>query len=285
MRQWLRSHLTYANVMATLAVFLVLGGGTALGAFVVSNNGQIGPNTVSGHKPFPGQHANIIPGTLSDKDLAASAVTGPKIAANAVTGAKTTDNSLTGADVASLSGADVSDNSLTGTDVNEGSLGLVPNADKLDGLDSTALVSNSDLRRVGPVTMSLPDNDLQLVTIATVGHFTFTGLCARNLGGGGHDSVDMLIGTDVDHSTFGSMSQAPSGPQEGGDMLVSGGPTFGSYDVFFDTGTATGNPVFHPASGSAVAPDGQQVVFDVYEGMNDRNQPGECIFGGTFAVK
>ena len=58
-------------------------------------------------------------------------------------------------------------------------------------------------------------------------------------------------------------------------MLVSGG----SYDVFFDTGTATGNQVFHPASGSAVAPDGQQVVFDLYEGMNDRNQPGECVFG------
>jgi K+-transporting ATPase A subunit len=30
MRQRLRSQLTYANVMATLAVFLVLGGGTAL---------------------------------------------------------------------------------------------------------------------------------------------------------------------------------------------------------------------------------------------------------------
>lgn len=29
MRQWIRSHLTYANVMATLAVFLVLGGGSA----------------------------------------------------------------------------------------------------------------------------------------------------------------------------------------------------------------------------------------------------------------
>ena len=48
MRQWLRSHLTYANVMSTLAVFLVLGGGTALGAYVVSSNSQIGPGTVSG---------------------------------------------------------------------------------------------------------------------------------------------------------------------------------------------------------------------------------------------
>jgi hypothetical protein len=49
MRQRLRSHLTYANVISTLSLFLVLGGGTALAAYVVSSNSQIGPNTVSGH--------------------------------------------------------------------------------------------------------------------------------------------------------------------------------------------------------------------------------------------
>src|SRR5262245_56620483 len=115
MRQLLRSNLSYANVMATLAVVLVLGGGTALGAFVVSSNSQVGPNTISGHKPPAGKHANIIGGSLSATDLGANAVTGPKIAANSVTSAKVLDNSLTGADV------------------NESSLGLVPNADKLDG--------------------------------------------------------------------------------------------------------------------------------------------------------
>jgi hypothetical protein len=70
MRQWLRSNLTYANVMATLAVFLVVGGGTALGAYVVSSNSQIGPGTVSGHKPPPGKHANIIAGSVNAADLA-----------------------------------------------------------------------------------------------------------------------------------------------------------------------------------------------------------------------
>src|SRR5213592_5198558 len=70
MRQWLRSHLTYANVMSTLAVFLVLGGGTALGAYVVSSNSQIGPGTVSGHKPPSGKHANIIAGSINGADIA-----------------------------------------------------------------------------------------------------------------------------------------------------------------------------------------------------------------------
>lgn len=69
MRRWLRSHLTYANVMVSILAFLVLGGGTALGAFVVSSNSQIGPGTVSGHNPPTGKHANIISGSISDQDV------------------------------------------------------------------------------------------------------------------------------------------------------------------------------------------------------------------------
>src|SRR5262245_24220158 len=90
MRQWLRAHLTYSNVMATLAVFLVLGGGTALGAFVVSKNSQIAPNTIYGHNA-PGKNKNIVA------------------------------------------------SSVTGTDIREATLGKVPNADKLDGIDDSQL--------------------------------------------------------------------------------------------------------------------------------------------------
>ena len=54
--------------MATLAVFLVLGGGTALEAYVVSSNSQIGPNRVSGHKPPAGKHANIIAGSINGQE-------------------------------------------------------------------------------------------------------------------------------------------------------------------------------------------------------------------------
>ena len=71
MRQWIRSHLTYANVVATLSLFLVLGGGTALGAYVVSSNSQVGPGTISGHKPATvNQHPNIIPGSITGQDIA-----------------------------------------------------------------------------------------------------------------------------------------------------------------------------------------------------------------------
>jgi hypothetical protein len=79
MRQRLRSHLTYANVMVTLLGFIVLGGGTALGALVVSSNSQIGPGTVSGHKPPAGKHANIIGGSVSAFDVANNSLGGAKI--------------------------------------------------------------------------------------------------------------------------------------------------------------------------------------------------------------
>jgi hypothetical protein len=68
-------HLTYANVMATIAVFLVLGGGTA-----VALNGS---NTVQSDDLGPGAQ-----------------VTAADVAANAVNGSNVVDNSLTAADIA-----------------------------------------------------------------------------------------------------------------------------------------------------------------------------------------
>ena len=96
MRQWIRSHLTYANVMVTILAFVVLGGGTALASFVVSSNSQIGPNTVSGHKPPAGDHANLLGGSVNATDLAAGAVTGPKLATGSVATAKLANGAVTG---------------------------------------------------------------------------------------------------------------------------------------------------------------------------------------------
>jgi hypothetical protein len=70
MHQWLRSHLTYANVVATLALFVALGGGTALASYVIASNKQVGPGTIAGHKPPSGDHSNIIAGSITGKDIA-----------------------------------------------------------------------------------------------------------------------------------------------------------------------------------------------------------------------
>jgi hypothetical protein len=69
----IRKRLTYANVMSSIAVFLVIGGATAFAA--------LGKNTVG------------------SKQLKKNAVTTAKIKKDAVNGSKVKDGSLTGADI------------------------------------------------------------------------------------------------------------------------------------------------------------------------------------------
>jgi hypothetical protein len=88
MRQWIRAHLTYANVISTLCLFLLLGGGTA-----VALNGT---NTVQSDDLGPG--AQVKQADVAD---------------NAVNSADVVNNSLTGADIANRSGVDTCQTPLT----------------------------------------------------------------------------------------------------------------------------------------------------------------------------
>jgi hypothetical protein len=93
MRQWSRSHLTFANVVSLAALFVALGGTATAVTYVVSSNSQVGPNTISGHHPPSGKHANLIAGSVGSRDVA--------------------DNNLTGADIANRSGVDTCPSPLT----------------------------------------------------------------------------------------------------------------------------------------------------------------------------
>jgi hypothetical protein len=77
----IRDHLTYANVMATIAVFLVLSGGTAVALS--------GTNTVQSDDLGPGAQ-----------------VKAPDVAAGAVGSAAVINESLTGQDIKNQSGVD-----------------------------------------------------------------------------------------------------------------------------------------------------------------------------------
>src|SRR4051794_29160052 len=70
MRQWIRSRLTFANVVSLAALFVALGGTATAVTYVVSSNSQVGPGTISGHKPPIGTHANIIAESINGKDIA-----------------------------------------------------------------------------------------------------------------------------------------------------------------------------------------------------------------------
>jgi hypothetical protein len=94
-----RARLTYANVMATIAVFIALGGASYAAT-------------------------QLPPSSVGTKQLKKSSVTKPKIKKNAVTGAKVADRSLTGSDLAigTITGSNVKDGSLGGADIDQSSL-------------------------------------------------------------------------------------------------------------------------------------------------------------------
>lgn len=93
MRQRLRDHLSYGNVMSTLALVIALGTGTAYATHEVINS------------------SDVVNESLLSEDLRNG---------SAVRGADVVD--------ASLRGADVRNNSLTGDDISEATLGQVPAA-------------------------------------------------------------------------------------------------------------------------------------------------------------
>lgn len=116
-----RRHLTYANVMSSIAVFLILGGATAVAAT------KIGANELKANSVKTGK-------------IVKEAVTQGKIKNSAVTEAKIADGAVTTAKIAN--------DAVTGEKVKESTLSEVPsaaNAQKLAGQSSSAFVARNAL--------------------------------------------------------------------------------------------------------------------------------------------
>ena len=155
----IRSHLTYANVMVTLLAFVVLAGGTAFAANTVfstdivdgevkapdiaSNaigSGKVGNNQV---KSADVRDDSLTDGGLVAADLAAGSVAASELATDSIPADGTDGDGSTKLQKASV-GSDelradsvgsrnVQNDSLIGSDVLESSLGVVPDADRVDG--------------------------------------------------------------------------------------------------------------------------------------------------------
>lgn len=93
----LRSTFTYANVVATLALFLALGGGAVYAA------GTLGKNSV--------KSTNIARNAVKSRNIAANAVKARNLAKNSVTAAKVKPGTLTRTQLAAgtLAGLEVAD--------------------------------------------------------------------------------------------------------------------------------------------------------------------------------
>jgi len=124
---------SYANVMSTIAVFLVVAGGSAFAASLAANS--------------------VNSKTVKDNSLKSIDLKDGK----AVSTDDVIDASLTGTDLAndSIDSAKVVDNSLTGDDVNESTMSQVPDSAKLQGRSATSFLSSNVYKAesaVGPGT-------------------------------------------------------------------------------------------------------------------------------------
>jgi hypothetical protein len=164
--------------------------------------------------------------------------------------------------------------------VNSGTKVVNLNADKLDGIDSTGFVNTSSFRTVGPVTTT-PTQTPDSVTLATIGNLTFTGQCTPYVPLISDNRVELFISSAAANTAYADVTQSFAGGTFGSGAMPAGTP-----EHLADWNTHSNRtPDFNPVTGSAVEANGHQVTFDLYQGINDRSNPNECIFGGTFAVK
>jgi len=162
-----RKHLTYANVVATLCLILVVAGGTAYAA-----------NTVFS--------SDIVNGEVKTVDLANRAVTMAKLALDSVDSDRVVDDSLGSRDLRnnaavqspdvrneSLSGADIATESLTGADIADGSVGSGDVADEsLSGADILdATVHGQDIVNDSVNGTDIDEASLGQVPVARIGGY------------------------------------------------------------------------------------------------------------------
>jgi hypothetical protein len=241
----LSSKLTYANVISTLCLFLLLGGGTALAA------SQLGKNSVG------------------SKQLKKNAVTTAKIKANAVTGAKIKNGAVTGAKVAA--------GSLTGANINLSTLGSVPSANTAKTAGSattagtattakTADTANSLTGRIG-IARFIPEGT---TVLAAVGPFTLSAECQLN---GGEQEARFLVDTTENGSAMDDNNGDEIDEWETSE-------TASLYELQSGTGNVDIEAAEEPGL-TAIAPSGTAIVFQNEAiGFNIAGHVGQCYMGG-----
>ena len=135
----IRKRITYANVMSSIAVFLVLGSGAAYAAK------KIGSNEIKGNSITTGK---IKKEAVSASKLKKDSVTTAKIANGAVTGAK----------------------------LNLGTVGTVPNASHATNADHATTADNVNGQTATKIFKTLSAGQSN-VLVATIAGFTITASC------------------------------------------------------------------------------------------------------------
>lgn len=164
----MRRHFTYANVMSSIAVFMILGGATAMAAKVGTGQlkaGSVKTGKIAKEAVKSGKIAN---GAISTAKIANGAVTTEKIANDAVTGEK----------------------------ANESTFSQVPNAKTLDGISASAFSRQA--------SSAIDDNALPLGTSGTARELSITApqngflliIASADVFGNAADSYNCILEVD-----------------------------------------------------------------------------------------
>jgi hypothetical protein len=155
-RTKLRGRLTYANVMATVAVFIALGGASYAATQLPKN--AVGTKQLKKNAVTP---AKIKNGAVTAKKVKGGSLTGNVLADGTITGAKVQDGSL--------SGADIDQSSLTSLRL-PNLIGMAMNSDCTAAVPFPAGVFTESVGESCKVTFA--SSILNCTAIATVGHRT-----------------------------------------------------------------------------------------------------------------
>lgn len=140
----IRLRLTYGNVVATLALFIAIGGASAFAASQLRRN-SVGSRQLKAKSVTT---VKIKPNAVTASKIADNAVTTPKLADSTVTGQKIADNAITT--------PKLMDSAVTGQKINLATLGTVPSADRATTVDGQAIDSFSvTLAENGPSATAL----------------------------------------------------------------------------------------------------------------------------------
>ncbi len=136
----LTRHLTRANVMSVLSLFLALGLGTAY----ATHPG--GANTISSADIINGQvtSADLLDGGVQPADIATNSIGTGRLQDGGILGADIADGTVNATDLApnAIGSGRVANDSLTGDDIQEGTLAGV-DAGTLDGKDASEFAQGS----------------------------------------------------------------------------------------------------------------------------------------------
>jgi len=228
----IRRHVTYANVMSSLAVFMILGGATAFAAIQ-----KVGANEIKANSIKTGK---IVKEAVTEGKIKKNAVTESRIADGAVTANKLADNAVTTPKIANEA---VTTGKLANEAVTTGKLanGAV-NAAKLSGdaqpAQGFATNTTTSLEYTGTPqvvrSLSLPAGSYILTGYASANNNAATqeeASCSLTLGGttiAATDAVNLGPNTELDRQVL---------PVTSGGSL--GGP--GVAQLVCDASTASGN--------------------------------------------